>query len=393
MYIETIKVPAFLIISVLFTACNNNKGEATDVLKKLYSTDSIAIQSFILNNDRDTTLKGSLGTTLRIYKNTFTDSIGQPVKGQINLEFKEVFSPVDFVLGNLTTTSNGQQLESSGMVYLNATINNKQLNIAEDKVIGVIVPRDNQDDKMQVYEGNKDSLGINWINPRPILNEQIKRKEFEQISITWVRPENSLVSEMPLIGDTLFDKYKNVQNDTIVLVNGRKVQMYKPVKIKFTIDTSKGNDLRFIQEVLSAKGTNMFIEDYNTNYIFSIKKLGWANIDKLYDDPRTKEVELITSIENHSDFNTVYVSLIISNKKMYIPGYKKMDNSYSFTHNDQEKLSLPVGETATILATGYKGDKPYFAIKKIRISEKQIISFKLLETTMEQLKVQLKKEI
>ena len=54
-----------------------------------------------------------------------------------------------------------------------------------------------------------------------------------------------------------------------------------------------------------------------------------------------------------------------------------MDNSYSFTHNDQEKLSLPVGETATILATGYKGDKPYFAIKKIRIFKNEEIHYAL----------------
>jgi hypothetical protein len=45
------------------------------------------------------------------------------------------------------------------------------------------------------------------------------------------------------------------------------------------------------------------------------------------------------------------------------------------------------------LATAYKNDKPYFAIKKITITDKQTVSFKLEETTMEKLKAELKEKI
>jgi hypothetical protein len=142
---------------------------------------------------------------------------------------------------------------------------------------------------------------------------------------------------------------------------------------------------------MNTKGENSFAEDRKTNYIFSIKKLGWANIDRLLEDPRTKEVELITSVENEKEFKFIYVTMIT--QKMYLPGYQKKDETFCFSHNDEEKQQLPVGETATILATAYKNDKPYFAIKKITITDKQTVAFKLEETTTEKLKAEMKEKI
>ena len=48
---------------------------------------------------------------------------------------------------------------------------------------------------------------------------------------------------------------------------------------------------------------------------------------------------------------------------------------------------------ATIIATAYKNDKPYFAIQKITIKDKQTITFKLIETTVEKLKAELQEKI
>lgn len=151
--------------------------------------------------------------------------------------------------------------------------------------------------------------------------------------------------------------------------------------------------LGWIEPVAFAQpqAVNSYEEDSKTKYIFTIKKLGWANIDRLLADPRTTEVELITSIENHSDFKFIYVTLVTQN--MYLPGYQKKDNTFSFSHGEEEKQQLPVGETATILATAYKNDKPYFAIQKITITDKQTVSFRLEETTAEKLKADLQAKI
>ena len=71
---------------------------------------------------------------------------------------------------------------------------------------------------------------------------------------------------------------------------------------------------------------------------------------------------------------------------MYLPGYQRKDDTYCFSHGDDEEMNLPVGETVIILATAYKNEQPYFAMKKIIISERQSLSMSLVGTTKEKLK-------
>lgn len=142
----------------------------------------------------------------------------------------------------------------------------------------------------------------------------------------------------------------------------------------------------FIPDVITNKGQNGFVEDFNTSYIFSVKKLGWANIDKLFDNPNSDNVEMLAKIDNENDFDYVFTSLILPNEKMYIPGYQKQNNSFGFTHNDEEKLILPKGSEATLMATAYKDDKPYFNLKQFVIEKNINFSFSLNETNAEDLK-------
>ena len=149
----------------------------------------------------------------------------------------------------------------------------------------------------------------------------------------------------------------------------------------------------FIPDVISNKGQNGFVEDYNTSYIFSIKKLGWANIDKLFSDPKAEEVEMLAQIDNQNEFGFVFTSLLLPEQNMYIPGYQTKNNTFGFTHNDSEKLVLPVGSKAFLLATAYKEDKPFFKIKPITIEKNMRFTFALEETTPEKLKKALKDNI
>ncbi len=387
--------------TILLTACKNDKENSTDIFTKVYSADNVATQAFTINADQDTVIKGISGTILRIYKNTFTDSIGQIVSGQINIELKEVLDISDIILCNLTTTSDGQYLQSGGMIYTNATSNGKQIQIADNKEIEVVIPTDSAKNGMQLFEGIQDNIGINWKNPVALGNNVVavpleeidnnlkKRtnvgfyiKGFEDWK-DYPAEVNSKISAIVWEGDGLVlskDSIIQIGIYTVYLIKRDSIEEFNQLNVSFN-------------QTAPIKGSNTFTEDPKTNYIFSLKKLGWANIDRFFSDPRTKEVELITSIENHSDFKTIYVSMIVSNQKMYLPGYQKTDNTFSFTHGDFEKTSLPVGETATILATAYKDEKPYFAIKRIIIKDKQTVSFKLDETTMDKLKADLKEKI
>jgi len=143
----------------------------------------------------------------------------------------------------------------------------------------------------------------------------------------------------------------------------------------------------------AVQGQNQFREDSGTSYLFSIKKLGWANIDRLFTDPRTKEIELIVTVEKQDEYDNIYTSMIFKNQNMYLPGYKKKDNSFSFTHGDHEKTALPVGETTTILVTAYKNEEPFYSMKTIILKEKQTIDMVLSVTTKDKLKKELENKI
>lgn len=286
----------------------------------------------------------------------------------------------------LTTTSDGQFLETDGMLYVNASSGEQQLEIAKDKFIGVITPDAQIKKGMKLFEGELDSNRINWKNPKPILNDKLIAGSVQETPSATDSNQVKVKEVNKGDLDAIFDYIESDTSESARIVEKRKDKVIKQ-RVK------ESEEDVFLEEIENEKGINQFLEDYKTNYIFSLKKLGWANIDRLYEDPRTKEVDFITVIENQKEFKTIYVTLIVSNKSMYIPGYQRRDETFSFTHGDEETAQLPVGETATILATAYKEGKPYYAIQTIKISDKQRINIKLEATTEEKLKEALNKKI
>lgn len=380
-------------MTILLTSCNNNpssndKENASDVFTKIYSIDNLNTQIFTIDNSIDNLITGASGTIIRINRNTFVDQDGKAISGKVEVKLIEALTPTDMVLGNLTTVFNGKPLETGGMLYINAKANNKEVSIASDKSVQIKMPTDSTLAGMSIFEGQPDSTGIKWGNPVKLAADKDSTSVITFEKTTNVKysvdgfdinndpPKvRSEVGRICWEGDGL-----KIGADSVFKIDNYTVRFYKQKKL-----------LTYSESFTNTKGENSFAEDRKTNYIFSIKKLGWANIDRLLEDPRTREVELITSIENEKDFRFIYVTLIT--QKMYLPGYQKKDETFCFSHNDEEKQQLPVGETATILATAYKNDKPYFAIKKITITDKQTVAFKLEETTTEKLKAELKEKI
>lgn len=381
--------------TILLASCNNNpvsndKENALDVFTKIYSVDNLNTQNFTIDNNVDNIITGESGTIVRIYKNTFIDSDGKAINGKVKVKLIEVLTPIDRVLGNLTTTFNNKPLETGGMIYINAFSNKTELSIASDKSILIKMPTDSTLAGMSIFEGQQDSTGIKWGNPIKLPAKDsidgFTAETFEKTTNCFYYVEGfdyskepakvtAEVSRIAWEGDGL-----KITKDSVFKIDNYIVHFIKQKKM-----------VTWSETFTNKKGENSFAEDRKINYIFSLKKLGWANIDRLLEDPRTKEVELITSIENENDFKFIYVTLIT--QKMYLCGYQKKDKTFCFSHNDEEKQQLPVGETATILATAYKNDKPYFAIKKITITDKQTVAFKLEETTTEKLKAELKEKI
>ncbi len=370
---------------ILLVSCNNqekkDKKYFSEFISNIYSVNNLNTQTFTIDNSIDNLITGESGTVIRINRNSFVDKNGNAISGKIEVKLIEALTPIDFVLGNLTTVFDGKPLETGGMIYINATYKNNDIFIANDKSVQIRIPTNSKLSGMSLFEGTKDSNSVKWSNPK-IISDTNSVFIFEKTTNVKYNIDGfdfknepshitNLIIEICWEGDGL-----KIRADSVFKIENYTIRFYKQKKL-FGINDSLTN----------IKGENSFIEDQKTNYIFSIKKLGWANIDRLLDDPRTKEVDLKTIIENEKEFEYVYVTLIT--QKMYLPGYQKNDNTFGFSHNDEEKQQLPIGETATIIATSYKNNKPFFALKKIIIKEKQTVEIKLIETTKEKLKSEL----
>lgn len=135
-------------------------------LKGLFAETVTPSRYMQLETERDTLIQGPKGTLLHIPSGSFVTQEGQAVKGRVQLELKEIYKRSDYLLSNLPTESNGQQLVSGGVIYLDATAAGRRLKLAENKKIYVEFPTQGQASTqgMELYHGAYDNKGqLNWV--------------------------------------------------------------------------------------------------------------------------------------------------------------------------------------------------------------------------------------
>ncbi|MES2727556.1 MAG: hypothetical protein V4643_10675 [Bacteroidota bacterium] len=446
-----------IIAVILFISfgCNEPSKTPTNEIKNILNADNLPLQTFEINTSSDTIIKGKGGTLITIPKNSFADKNGNPVNGNIMFELKEVLTPLDMVLGNFTTTSDGNILQTGGMIYTNAKTNNENIFLANNKTLTVHVPTKNRRDSMLIFSGetNPKTQIINWVKPEDIIE-----------NIPSSRIKENIVVIQPLIAPVKPIKVDKV-NDRLLSIKFENSQMFPELKqyrnFKFRVSEKSNFDLedgkktwfdvklarteiegeysvtftglekgktinktyivspafdgknyekalaiyeekfkqfeekkREIEELKEAdKYKNKYISDEELSYVYQIKNMCWTNIDSRVFYIPGNRIELLVNIENKTPDEFVYVSLLMKSMNLYIPGYQKKDGTYGFSHYDAEPTNLPIGEEAIILATSYKKGIPYFAFQKITIAEKQEIKLNLIETTKDKLVAYLKENI
>lgn len=133
------------------------------------------------------------GTTITIPKHAFVDEkTNRLVRGTVQLEVTEYYKLSDMLLGNLSTTSNGEALETGGMLYIKATKNGKKLKL--QKQISLAFPFTKPKPDMQLFSGKKNDDNINWI---PNGNRTINSISFNVIEHNVEVPFN-IVEKVPV---------------------------------------------------------------------------------------------------------------------------------------------------------------------------------------------------
>lgn len=121
-------------------------------------------------------------------------------------------------------------------------------------------------------------------------------------------------------------------------------------------------------------------------YKFGMKSLGWANIDRLYGSG--KPIVLNAHLEGISAQVQPTVSLLIPGRGIYLPGYKRPNGDYSFTHGENEQaMDYPQGEKAYILAKTGSGNDMMIALQEIVFGGDAVETVTLKRGTQQQLDI------
>jgi len=144
---------------ITFSGCNTSSDKTTS--NNLFSPDSLQVEQFSVNVNRDTVLHTKHGAWLKILKGTLSTDNGSAI-----IEVKEAYSMAQIIKAGLTTESNGHGLSSGGMIYVNAAEGQK---VTINKPIKIAIPTDYLDSKMELYKGTASANGnINWDNPKKL---------------------------------------------------------------------------------------------------------------------------------------------------------------------------------------------------------------------------------
>lgn len=127
---------------------------------------------FVIKTDRDTVIRCKEGTLLSIPAGAFLSASNQkPVTGEVKISVKEFYKLSDMLIAGLTTASNGNLLETGGMINIKVTSkeNKDSCFLKPGKNIVIGMPNTNSISAvgMQLFNGaHNGSAALNWV-PRP----------------------------------------------------------------------------------------------------------------------------------------------------------------------------------------------------------------------------------
>lgn len=325
-------------------------------------------QRFCIDNNKDTVIVGEQGTILKIKANSINRVDKRTIRGCVTIELKEAYQKADMLLENLSTVSNGQLLETDGMIYVNASLTNSTTVLELTKAFTVLMPTDSLLEDAKLFDGERDphSQEINWtLAQNPALG-----------NVNGARLEDCI--DFPILDGTPEDRckfffckikrffggkkapttngggqFQDERLDCADLDSLLKVYGLKSINELQTI--IRKERIKRIEQKM--EGQELSTRDMNY-YIYNLSDLGWKNIDvfsKLNDFQKTN-IRI-----NASPSQNLLIKVVFKNYQFIAPTY--------YTENHYIGKGFPIGAEAWIVAFKTENEKTYLAIQPIKIKE------------------------
>ena len=172
-------------------------GSLSEVWEAL---DQDRLQEFGIDPSKDNVIQGKAGTRVWVPQGAFTFADGQQPEGPITVKMKEAYDFGDMLIDGLSTHSDGQLLETGGMVYLEAEANGQALELGAGQAISVALPTEQLQEGMQLFMGEQavDGSVTNWSAtqqaPAPDLDEfLLDLPPLPTIKRDWIKPPKEVI--------------------------------------------------------------------------------------------------------------------------------------------------------------------------------------------------------
>ncbi|MBI2967584.1 MAG: hypothetical protein HYY40_07205 [Bacteroidetes bacterium] len=149
---------------------NNNNPPVEDSvstyqsLQEFFTQNDAPAQLFTINPALYNMVTGSKGGKIIIPANSLVDSLGNYPSGNVNIQYREIYSVKDMILSDKPTTSFGNILVSGGEFFLKITASGGALDIIPGQYLEIIIPTDTFISGMQVFGEMADTFGnLNWV--------------------------------------------------------------------------------------------------------------------------------------------------------------------------------------------------------------------------------------
>jgi hypothetical protein len=282
---------------------------------------------FTVPVNKDIRIKGIEGTKILIPGGSLVDLEGMPVTGNVTVQLIECYKKSDFIFGDLPTQSNGQLLESGGMIYVDVTQNDQKLKLKSNKKIQIEFAGKTKNDSMLLFQADYSFEKTDW-----------KQDHYYTTKL-----------------DTLFTTWK-----------GSEAVISKKSKRKHHVNKKMMNDTVVASRI---NKTNPAFD----NLILESGQLGWIACDRFVENKNNTSLTV-----KHSLGFIPVIRLVFPSINSMMASQKDGDDATVFQN-------IPVGVEVDVVVFAMVNDEPYYFTKRITVTNNDIVIIELQKTTMDDL--------
>ena len=149
-----VAVIAVVVATLLLT--NNLKKENESAIKALFENLDVPADSYLVDANKDTTIKTKSGSQIKISANSFVDKNGNPVNGKVEIKYREFHDVIDIFMSGIPMTYDSAGIEyhfeSAGMFEIHGFQEHEEVIISDASPVNILLASKWEGERFNIYK-------------------------------------------------------------------------------------------------------------------------------------------------------------------------------------------------------------------------------------------------